>query len=216
MGFCDLDVYGWNKTLTKILLIAHMIAHCSHVLLGWDRLYYIENRTEWHSIVKFGLSFKEVDTVTTDLNCFTVPLPCEFSGVKGRCLAPFLLLMLCQERSHGKELWETEAHLLFKRGKSLDLNLLLQLGDCFVCFFRPAFLLLSVFMLRVISNKNAVHMRSPVRLRELLIAKGKPSVFKEWPWLWLSWPCLAVSYPEAAQSLSCSVRVTFYAFSQSS
>lgn len=50
------------------------------------------------------------------LNGLPAPLPCEFSGVKGRCLAPFLLLKLCQDISHGKAPWETEAHLFFFEG----------------------------------------------------------------------------------------------------
>lgn len=81
---------------------------------------------------------------------------------------------------------ETEAHLLFHWGKSLDLNLLLQLGDCFLplFFFWPAFLLLPIFMQKVISNKNVVHMMLPVGVHELLIAKGKHAVFKNWPCLW--------------------------------
>lgn len=47
--------------------------------------------------------------------------------------------------------------------------------------FLPAFLLLPIFMQKVISNKNLAHMMLPVGVHELLIAADKHTVFKDWP-----------------------------------
>lgn len=91
---------------------------------------------KWPGIVKlfYPVSLPQGTRLTTDLNCFTVLLPREYSGVKGRCLAPFLFLTLCEDSSHGKQLWGTKAHSFLKLGKSLDQNWLLKLGNCFTSF----------------------------------------------------------------------------------
>lgn len=145
----------------------------------------------------YPVSLPQRATATTDLNCLTVPLPCEFSGVKGRCLAPFLFLTLCQDSSHGEELRETEAHLVFfcfflSPRETAEPELITAAGWLFVSVSWPTFLLLPLPVLHiwinsaVVSNKNAVRMKLPVGVCELLIAKGKCAVFEEWPWLTLS------------------------------
>lgn len=60
------------------------------------------------------------------------------------------------------------AFTFFHLGKSMDLNLLPQF-DCFCLFIYPP---PTIFIQKVISNRNGVYSMSPVGAHELLIAKG--------------------------------------------
>lgn len=105
------------------------------VVIGVNYLALWSGFYHWRKWTCYPVSLPQGTSVTTDLNCSTVLLTCELSGVKGRCLVPFLFLTLCQDSSHEKKALRDRATFIFQLRKSLDLNRLLQRGDPSCLFF---------------------------------------------------------------------------------